>query len=275
VQEDSSTTVLTLIESRYDWITATAKKDGKGGELFDFGMAQMTADAEAGNQQRAWYFQGYSGVHAGNWSVGWGREGAIVVATQEGSEIGYRSLAGLADHWSRCDLCVTGISSQPDYSPVLDYWERVKPGVKRSEKAPICTVLLNSKGGATFYQGQRSAAFYMRVYNKHVESEGEYPPGSWRFELELKRHASEYEQLRVQSIASTRRPPTDVVATELQRNNLPVPWPNNAPIERAKMPPRTKEVERTLTWFSDQVAPSVAYAVRAAGTKRVREALQL
>jgi len=275
VQDNGSTPVLKLIESRYDWITATARKDGLGGDLFEFGIAQMEASADAGAQQRAWYFQGYTGFHAGNWSVGWGREGAIVVATQEASEVGYRTLANLADHWSRCDVCVTGVDESNQFSPVDQYWQLVKPGTKRSAHAPVCTVILNSKGGETFYQGQRSAAFYMRVYNKHVESDGEYPRGAWRYELEMKRHASENEQERIKREVTRLIPPTDVIATELVRQGLPVPWPNNAPVDRAKMPPRRKEVERTLTWLQDQVAPSVEYATRAAGVKRVREALKL
>jgi hypothetical protein len=275
VQQDVSTPVLSLIESRYDWITATAHKDTKGGDLFEFGINQVEADAAAGAQKRGWYFQGYSGFHAGNWSVGWGANGAIVVASQEGSEIGYRTLATLADHWSRCDVCVTGVAQDDSYDPVEQYWDRVKPSVARPASAPIGTILKNSRGGSTFYLGQRSAAFYLRVYNKHVESDGEYPPNTWRFELELKRHASEFEHGKVRSLGHVRRPPTDVIATELQRQQLPVLWRNNAPIERAKMPPRRKEVERTLLWLSDQVAPSVEYAVRAAGAKRTREALRL
>lgn len=275
MQANSSTPVLWLIESRYDWITATAKKDGLGGDLFEFGMNQMEAEANAYAKQRAWYWQGYTGFHAGNWSVGWGREGAIVVATQEGSEIAHRTLATLADHWSRCDMCVTGIDTTFEYSPVADYWNILKPGNKRPANSPTATVILNSKGGETFYLGQRSAAHYLRVYNKYIESDGEYPEGTWRFELEMKRHASEQEQLRVRDVPLGRRKPTDVVATELLRQGLPIPWANNAPIDRAKTPSRRKEVERAINWLQDQVAPTVEYVVQAAGAKRAREALKL
>jgi len=275
VQDKNSTPVLNLIEARYDWITATGKKDGSGPDLYDFGIAQAHASAEAGNQRRAWYFQGYEGWSAGNWSVGWGKEGAVVVATQEASEIGYRTLAMYADHWSRCDLCVTGLDPTCQYSPVEDYWSVVAPPTSRPQNAPVCSVILNTQGGQTFYIGKRSAAFYTRVYNKHVESEGEYPEGSWRFELELKRHASEFEHQYVKTGLVERRQPADLVATELVRNGLRAPWPNDAPIDRAKMPPRRREVERTLTWLADQVAPSVEYATQAAGMKAVRDALKL
>jgi hypothetical protein len=275
VQTNSSTPVLNLIESRYDWITATAKKEGLGGDLFEFGMNQMEAAANAGAKQRAWYWQGYTGFHSGNWSVGWGREGAIVVATQEGSEIGHRTLANLADHWSRCDMCVTGVDPTLEYSPVGDYWNLVKPGTTRRANAPIATVILNSKRGETFYLGRRSAAYYLRVYNKYIESDGEYPEGAWRFELEMKRHASEAEQLRVKDLPLGARKPTDVVATELFRQGLPVPWANDAPVDRAKTPPRRKELERALTWLQDQVAPTVEYVIQTAGARRAREALNL
>jgi hypothetical protein len=275
VQSNSSTDVLNLIESRFDWITATGKAEGKGADLFAFGMDQLNADHRVGAKLREWHWQGYAGFHSGNWSCGWGREGAIVVASQEGSEIGYRTLAHLADHWSRCDVCVTGIDAGGEWSPVAEYWNSVKPGTPRKANAPECTMILNTKSGATFYIGQRSSAFYTRVYNKHVESDGEYPPGTWRFELEMKRHASESEQARIIAGGTARRSPSDLVATELLRQGFRAPWPNNAPIDRAKMPPRTKEVDRTITWLQDQVAPSVEFVVRQVGVRAAREALKL
>jgi hypothetical protein len=275
VRSNISTSVLDVIEARCDWITATGKKTGQASDLFDFAHAQLDAETNAGGKLESWHFQGYSGFQSGCWRVGWGREGSIAIASQEQAAIAARSLAKVSDHFSRIDYCVTGISSSSEYDPAVDYYSRIVNDVDRPRNAPEAELRQRSKGSATFYLGERSAAYYTRVYNKHVESDGEYPPGSWRFEVEMKRHASEFEHSRLKEMLPTEQDVLSKVATELIRQGLPPPWKSDAPVDRARTPVRKQTADKVLTWLERAVSPSIEFAAAARGRKRVIQALKL
>jgi len=275
VPSNDSTSDLDVIEARCDWITATGKKTGQAANLFDFAHSQLDAETNAGGKLESWHFQGYSGFQSGNWRVGWGREGSIAIASQEQAAIAARTLADLSDHFSRIDYCVTGISNLPNFNPVSDFWRRIKLDPERPKNAPEATIILKSRGGETFYLGERTAAYYTRVYNKHFESDGEYPPGTWRFEVELKRHASEFEHTRLKERLPTEQDVLGKVATELIRQGLPAPWKSDAPIHRARTPVRKHTADKVLTWLERAVSPSIEFASAARGRKRVIQALKL
>jgi hypothetical protein len=264
-----------VLESRLDWITCTARRDGSAVELMNYADRHIRQSANSGNRVESYKNHGYEGWRSGNWAWGWGKHGALVVVSQADAQASAGHLALLADHWSRCDYCVTVRDVEAKIDPTEDYYESWRHFSTNTKGIRGPTRIQTLGGGATITVGERSGAYYSRVYNKTLESEGEYPDGCWRWELELKRHASEGQQRRWLDAKPPDTYAMNLIAGELDRYNLTVPWDKTATIRRdPEMRPRP-DVERTLRWLEKQVRPSVERCVEAAGVESVLAALNL
>lgn len=272
---DCSTTVLSVLEARCDWITATGKKEGKALDLMDVAVGNAEGEKEAGYERKPWRFQGYFGFQCGEWAWGWGEHGAITCVSGGQAEVAARTLARSADHWSRCDYCVTAVDPTNTIRPDVEYWATLRKRQRVDGYRTAFTRIQNSDDGATIALGSRTSAVYCRTYNKHVESEGRYGLGAWRWEVELKRHRSEAEQTRQQLAARGSAEVLALVAAEYSRNLLPTPWTVSTTIDRDRCPPRQPSMEKTLKWFEVCVKPAIERAVATVGRQRVREILEL
>jgi hypothetical protein len=272
---DCSTTVLQVIEARCDWITATGSKDGKASDLADVAIGNVNGERECGYEQKPWKFQGYYGFQCGEWAWGWGEHGAIVCVSGGQAEVAARTLARSSDHWSRCDYCVTAVDATDTLRPDVEYWANLRKLQRVDGYRTAFTRIQASDNGATFSLGSRTAAVYCRTYNKHVESEGRYQLGAWRWEVELKRHRSEAEQRRQIEGNRTTAEVLALVQTEYQTRRLSVPWRVSTAVESDRCPPREPTMEKTLKWFEVCVKPAIERAVATVGRQRVRDILQL
>ncbi len=266
---------LPVLESRLDWITCTAKRDGSAVELMNYADRHIRQSANSGNKVEAYKNHGYEGWRSGNWAWGWGKHGALVVASQDDAQASAPVLAQLADHWSRCDYCVTVRDVEARIDPTEDYYQSWRQFAANKQGLPKPTRIQTLGGGATITVGERSGAYYTRVYDKAVESEGEYPDGCWRWELELKRHASEGQQRRWRDSTPPSSYALNLISTELGRYNLTVPWERSSVVKRDPEMRPQPDVERTLRWLAKQVRPSVERCIEAAGLDSVLEALNL
>lgn len=272
---DYSTLDLPILESRVDWLTATAGHDFQGKELHALGQIMVERASHTGHKLNTWSFQGYKGFASGDWRAGWGVQGAIVVVSGVSSNAFAPVLADAARHWSRVDYAVTVLDRDDSLAPDNDYWERWPWRDNPIRAQWDMSRVQQHAGGSTLAVGQRAAAYYMRVYNKYHESRGEYPRGAWRWEIEMKRHASEAQQRRWRQSTVDSGYIRDMIATEFERKSLPVPWRRERAIERDPQIKLKPDVERTLDWLRRQVRPSVDFASQAVGVEQVLEALNL
>jgi len=266
---------LPILESRLDWITATAPHDDTGLQLFWFATERTMQQKSNGGHLEKWRMQGYEGWQSGNWACGYGRQGGLLRVTGEEAQRWAPKVAELAKHWSRVDYCVTVQDPGGQIDPSHDYWHEW-PWRENPLRAPVQLERRQTfNGGSTTTIGQRSAAYYARVYDKSAESPGEYPIGCWRWEIELKRHVSEAHQRRWLQGDLGESFARDLIATEFKRHHLTVPWDSTTLIERTPQIKPKRDVDRTLTWLRRQVRHSVDFAVESAGVDAVLEALNL
>ena len=266
---------LPIQDSRLDWVTATAKHDKRGVDLLHFATAQTYAERGLGNKLERWRFHGYEGFQSGRWRYGWGEHGAVAVASGEQAQLAAPHLAQLADHWSRVDYAVTVLDQDDAIRPDEDYWD-AWPWKDTPLKTPASVTRIQELArGATFSIGERSSAYYLRVYNKHHESRGDYPRGSWRWELELKQHASEAHHARWKAGGYSQGDVLTLLATEMRRYSLPVPWRSEGTIKRAPQPHHAHDADRILGWLNRQVTPAVQFAIEARGYEAVARVLGL
>jgi len=272
---DYSTLALPVIEARVDWITSTAHHDARGIELLHHGQIRAEQERASGSKLERWRFQQYEGFQSRHIRWGWGEPGAIVVVSGEEAHSARGWLADLADHWSRVDYCVTVNAGDLAFDPVDQYYATVKARGKPTHPGPKHKRFQELWGGSTYYIGERSSAYYTRVYDKHAESDGDYPKGTWRWECELKRHASEAAQKRAAANELTFDFVLNFIATEMERYQLEVPWATTTRVKRDPQVKHRPDVDRTLAWLERAIKPSVEFACAARGVDAVLETLNL
>jgi hypothetical protein len=204
---------------------------------------------------------------------GWGKDGALVITSQELSHDLAPQLAKLADHWSRVDYCVTVFDEYDRIEPDVDYWDEWR---RLHPTGPGPVGMLRHQGfrrGSTITLGSRGSATHLRVYDKYEESKGDYAKGCWRWELELKREQSEQAQGAWRERYLSHDYIKALVAEFPERYGLKCPWDRNTPVARAGLVKQTRDADRLLDWFRVQVAPSVQWVAQARGRDEVRKAL--
>lgn len=266
---------LNVIEARIDWITATASATDRAHELVAKAAMWTTEEADDGMELKQYRFSSYVGVQSRHIRWGMGLTGGIVVVSGEFAQAAAYTLATLADHWSRVDYCVTVSAGVDQINPPDDYWEEKKKEGERRKGEPVCSRTQELWGGATWYIGKRISPYYCRTYDKHAESKGDYPPGTWRWESELKRHASEAAQSRCCQDGCKPHYVKGFLANEYAKIGLTVPWRVDDLVTRDPQVRHRPDVERKLKWLHESVAPSVEFCREMAGDHEVAAALGL
>jgi hypothetical protein len=266
---------LPILEAGVDWITATRKRDNHFFELANFADLIMCQQVNSGDKCESWQFQGYKGFQAGPVRWGHGTHGAIAVFSGQLAATVIDRVAKLADHISRLDYQVTVLDETFTMDPTEAYWDVANGLPLTTGYPPNLTRIQDRKGGRTISVGDRASAKYLRCYNKHVESKGDYPKGSWRFELELKREASENEH----SLWAKELVPLDcqisTISTFLKGHHLAAPFSASGSRHIPGRIKRPRDADRILTWLTVQVRPSVEWVSQARGADAVRKALNL
>lgn len=262
---DSSTAVLTVLEARPDWITATCPVGDRALALRNAGMFWAEQSEEAGDRPRRWKQLGYQGFACGGVRWGEGKEGVMVqlsgpVAGQHDQE-----LAHAADHWSRVDYCVTVLDETALIHPTRDYRRSLAGAVKAGTELSKVTLIETLGGGSSIYLGSRASARYLRCYDKGSENPREYSPGAWRWEVEYKRELSEEMQGRHQLGFGTAMDISCQVAAEFARHRLIAPWPAVMQGQLPTLGKRLRDIDVTLYWLGSQVGPAARWAARQRG----------
>jgi hypothetical protein len=266
---------LPLVEARCDWITCSSIPTGDGRELVDFAERLLEMEVQLGSKRDHYQMHGYYGFQSRHVRWGWGPAGGLAVLSGDLAGEHASTLAQLANHWSRVDYCVTVRDPECRIKPP-DYYYSIKAKVaKRPAGHPVMGQYREVWGGNTFYTGKRISPYYCRCYNKHEESKGDYPPGSWRWEVEMKRHASEGAQARAKEGQLTPGFIASFVANEYTRWGLPVPWTQSEEVKRDPQIRHRLDADRKLEWLGASIRPTVEFVQEARGTPKVLEALGL
>lgn len=249
-------------EQRIDWVTCYARNGPRADLLEAYASRSIELEQEAGDRLKRSAAYGFHGHGTRHCRVGRGAYGVLVRAGGQLANELYPHLAILSDHVSRVDYCVTATARSRRANPVRALARAKAHDDKEHPSLPSITVLDEIWGGKTCYIGDRESAVFARVYDKHKESNGEYPEGSWRWELELKRYASEFEHRESKQLQRTGEEIRGIVNGQFAAWGLCVPWNFSDSPERWRAPARLRDVDRTAQWLLHQVAPG---AQRVAG----------
>lgn len=250
---------LQLLEQRVDWITCSAPP---GDDLIsllaiaDAGIARAEGEGDRVSQGGG---HGYYTTRAGHWIRALGEQGGYVMVGGHEAAAWCVPLLSIAHHCSRIDYSVTVGYPQSSTGPIPEV-ARILRRHNRESKKPLTVGLhsdLDRHHGITI--GARSSACYGRIYDKHLESKGTYPEGAWRFEVELKRYASEQEHEGILAYPSRCDTSHIVTRAYFARWDIPVPCaPPDATWTALQVRPQ-HDADRSLAWLSRQVRPTVQW----------------
>lgn len=209
-----------VTECRVDWLTATSSHAQGATQLLNKGLEVINQNVDTGMSRRAWYWQGYRGTQCESVAVGWRIDGACVRLGGVSAGLHWSDFLPMAGHVSRIDLAVTiqadtgtgGIARQA-YRAAFEH--RPTNGRK-----PECSLVLSTRGGETAYIGRRISDRFLRLYNKHAESAGAYPVGSWRYEIEYKGKLAGEVSERLRIATDTSALICDLVHAEFTRSGV-------------------------------------------------------
>lgn len=234
-----------ISERRLDWITAFARNGANADRLEDRALRWLGDAIGAGDKTGILGFQGFHGEGTAHIFAGRRSDGVLVRLGGEDASLHYRDVLADANHVSRIDLCVTVFDPTASINPAHDVWELGQAEDPDDAKMPTVTRTEERWGGYTTYLGRRASAVMARIYNKHKESKGAYANGSWRFELELKRHASEQEAIQLAGNPEREDDTPAILSEQFRRWGVLVPWSAMSSVELWRTPPRNRDLDQT------------------------------
>jgi len=251
--------VAEVVESLVDWLSCSASSDSASTNLEALGYLWVGSEEKRGNKRRPWNIHGYTGESAGRAHVASGPAGTIAVLSGALANERFHTAIGASENVSRIDLAVT--TRHDDGEPELakhaadcyDAW-------KQTQRNPPKDLLIDGRGeGDTFYVGSRSSDYFLRIYNKHLESRDRQYHHCWRVELECKGGVST--SLAHLVPLGSHRP--DWIAGRLRNHLLThglAPWWDDCgPALSNETFHRRADAESRLRWLDEQVMPGVRW----------------
>jgi hypothetical protein len=264
-----------ILEARPDWITLTAPTGEGATDLYDVGIPIIRSAGGRDVECREWRWQGYTGLCSRGVAWGWRLDGACLRASGMAAGLVYHAARHLKVRCTRLDLCVTARSSQPVDNLSASYYRSAGRGPTARGRRFRSTLIINDLGGQTFYAGTRTSPVYLRVYRKDIESEGEYPEYSWRWEVELKDLVSDNLWHLEDADLEDPQKVKLLVASYFARWHLDVPWLDATP-DPVWVPRREPtDAERLERWLRTSVAPAIERLMTCRTRAEILDALGL
>jgi hypothetical protein len=258
-----------------DWITLTTNtpKDGadawsRAGELLELARA-------AGDKIRPWGAHGYRGLSAPHFRIGRLAESTLIELSGELADSHWRDFYPYAKNVTRFDTKVDvtfprevrDLAIQAFHAPPKKIGKRFPPIQKH--------LWVNSAGGQTAYIGSPNSQKMGRLYDKHLESRGEYPPNTWRYELQTRRDASCFGARLLYCADDVPGFIKSYVSSFYARHGV-TPWFKSDGVDLPSEPRKCPTpMPATLRWLERGVAPVVRRGVDAGHRDAILRALGL
>lgn len=255
-----------IVSVGVDYLRRTYERGGQEGVVEH--RAELLASRQFSHGRtvgvsRDWWFVGYRGWVCG--AVAFGRRDADCIAQVSGG-LATSAVEFLPEglNTSRIDLQLT-VLVEADVSGLIEAMTQAVLEARKGREGRAFGVrkIASYGDGDTLYLGSRQSEQFGRIYDKGRESEGGYPKGSLRFEVEYKgAWARRVNALLMQAGCSCavvaglvrgfyEKRGLDVVLTG---ESLDVDLGDTTPIEGPH--------ERSMRWLRLQVAPAIARLLR-------------
>jgi hypothetical protein len=248
-----------------DWFTSTSCDPDIAGRLRLIALAFAKELETSGEKLKVHKWQGYDGFKSGPFFYGERHDGACSWGSGVAAEPLFVATKGLALHPTRLDLQTTLVLPWDTTGYARLFAQAVKaasgPGgdaAGRGRGRPTSVQLIESFGdGDTVYVGSPTSEVRGRSYDKHKESGGKFPVGSWRYEVQYKGSQAGEVYSRLRATDDVGKAVVSHVARWYGDKGVPMPLEHIEAVEAVKTAPHEADVERSLRWLHDTVRPAV------------------
>lgn len=258
-----------------DWFSLTTGPGPDAATAWDTCVALADEQNQAGNDTRPWSANGYVGWGTRNLRFGRRGDDCAVELSGELAERYWLNFALLAATCTRIDRAVTVTYGHTVTDLAVNGYDA--PGVTLpGMRAPITkTLLRGTRGGQTLYVGAMGGRRLGRLYDKHAESRGEYPPNTWRYELQDRRPHSDLVSRDLGRARDVRSAIGAGVHRFFSRHGVQ-PWflSDGAFVPGIRRRPRS-DLSTRVNWWEQQVAPGVRRSLGCADRNTIATALGL
>lgn len=252
-------TDLTIVEARVDWLTVSAPLGPEFDVLAGIAARGLVDEQRRGEKLISFRPHGWDAARAGSWTWAQNSAGGYVSVGGHDAEAWCRPLLMVAHKCSRIDYAITAQASSALINPVPAAMRDLRERYQDDPMADSIQRYAGLKRDHALSIGKRGAPYYGRVYNKSLESRGRYPPCTWRWEIELRRHASEFERAEYQLDPKRVDMAGYLVARHMARWGIETPHSAGPTIRMAKQVRRVSDAERALEWLRRQVRPTIQW----------------
>jgi hypothetical protein len=240
-----------------DWITVNADDDDQADELYRTARALQAEQVDAGNRLHDWRIRNYIGKSTRHCRYGVAKGRVRVELSGELADRYWLQLVGLATQVRRLDTKVDVEFARDVRDLARQAYDA--PGVPLGPNLPAITkqLIVGTGGGQTCYVGHMGGGRLGRLYDKSAESRGEYPPNTWRWELQEKTPHSGTACGFLGRVDDVPRAIAAYVSAFYTRHGV-VPWFTADSVDLPVIARRRRtDMSTYCAWLGVQVAPGV------------------
>jgi hypothetical protein len=248
-----------LIAAGVDYMTVTTKANSPELDfLIPWFKREIASAAEREGEVRDLSPQGYKGHMTEHLFAGVGKEGFMFRASSDIADDLAHSViqAGVPVHLTRLDVCVDSKGSERDDTFVARsrFYIRHEEAMRGGGRSVRLDLVEGARGGDSITVGSRKARRYFRIYNKHLQSKGQYPVGTLRWELECKREFARSMWERATVEKNLQKLAIDSVCRYATEKGLNPSWRHAAEPRRLPVSHRAAAPNKKQQWLLEQVA---------------------
>lgn len=271
-----------VIESQLDWLTCAVHTERGAEELEHY--ARMLARTGEGKDERETPFRlkGYQGWQVGRVRFGSRPGAALIQLSGDAAATHFDDLAPVADSISRVDIAVTARLSQTDNDLGLRSYLNAQGWYLNHNNAARPSFHGDADGGYTCYVGERTSDWFLRVYNKAVETrldpdQAEHYRDCWRYELECKGGTTGNLVAELAAHEGDARAAAiqDMVWEYVHRHGMVPAFPKAGSVALVPGFRRRSDRASKLNWLARSVAPAVTWLAETGDAAEIYEALGL
>ena len=258
-----------VLECGVDWVTATTRNGANRTALANRAEEWLLDRACEGFVTKAWNWNSYAGSMTDGISYGRRDDGFIVRLSGDMARRHWATTVELADNVSRFDLQTTVHDDDTANEHAFHWYSASQLDPRVSSGLVHLKYIENTPRGSSFYIGSRSSDRMFRVYDKGAETDGEYPPGSLRYEIEYKGDRAGGVARRVLRDPHPTQGIFDCLVTAYDSYHIRIPAERPAWSWRDAAVAHVTDDQRRLEWLSRCIRPVVGRLSEAFGTSEV------
>lgn len=258
-----------------DWISLTTGLGPDADDAYVKARALSVEIVADGNKLTPWSLNGWKGFAVPHLRCAVKEGDCRLELSGWTAQRYWREFLPFAANVSRLDTCVDVTHDPPRKSLAQQAFDAPGKSTGRGHPPVQKRYWASDQGGSTCYLGSPSSDRMGRLYDKHAESRGEHPPGTWRYELQERDAVGDFTARSLDGIDDVHRAIAAYVYGFYSRRGVQPWFRADGPCLPVKPRRPDSDMQRRLGWYSAQVRPSVRDAVRAGHRTAVLEALGL